>query len=311
MPPPNLTPSADRSKFLTEMRLPDSERLDEMSVEEQVALFHAQDKVAVDAVGKCGPAIAAAVRLVTDRLRNGGRLFYAGAGTSGRLGILDASEIPPTFRADPELVQGIIAGGTEAIFRAQEGAEDSEEGGARALDERKVGAKDVVFGIAAGGTTPFVHGALRRAKKLGAATVFLSCVHPFPGETEVDVVIRPLTGPEIVTGSTRLKAGTATKLALNAVTTLTMVALGKTYGNRMVDLKASNSKLVDRAIRLISDLTALPRDAAHDLLTRAEGHVKLALVMHARNVTPDEARELLAQAHGSLRRACPQGLQPR
>lgn len=299
-------PPLDRSHLLTEQRLPASENLDAMTVEDQVRLFHEQDRAAVEAVGKCAPDIAAAVRLVTARLGGekgaGGRLFYAGAGTSGRLGILDASEIPPTFRADPTLVQGIIAGGLEAVFRAQEGAEDDAAAGARALDKRGVGPADVVCGIASGGTTPFVWGALRRARELGAGTLFLSCVQPVPGEPEVDVVVRPLTGPEIVAGSTRLKAGTATKLILNTLSTLTMVGLGKTYGNRMVDLRASNAKLRDRAIRLIADLTGQPLPQAETLLDRADGHVKTAVAMAWLGVDEPAARAALAAAGGRLRK---------
>jgi N-acetylmuramic acid 6-phosphate etherase len=189
------------------------------------------------------------------------------------------------------------------MFRAQEGAEDREEDGAAAMDERSVGARDVVFGIAAGGTTPFVHGALRRARALGAKTVFLSCVQKVPQEAQVDVVIRPLTGPEVSTGSTRLKGGTATKLILNQISTLAMVRLGKVYGNLMVDLRASNSKLRDRAIRILCTLTALSREQAADWLDRAGGHVKLALVMHRYDMDAPAASALLARHSGNLRLA--------
>src|SRR3954466_14711588 len=213
----------DRTNFLTEQRLPESMNLDAMSTEEALAVMNAQDAHAVEAVNAARTDVAKAIDLVVGAFEKGGRLIYVGAGTSGRLGVLDASECPPTFRADPQMVQGIIAGGEDAMFRAQEGAEDSAEGGAKAVDERNVGPKDVVIGIAAGGTTPFVHGALKRAIELGAKTIFLSCVQPVQNETKVDVVIRPLTGPEVVTGSTRMKAGTATKLALNTITTLAFV----------------------------------------------------------------------------------------
>lgn len=291
----------DRSKLLTEVRLAASERLDVMTVEEQLAVMQAEDERAVRAVGEVNGAIAAAVKLITERMRRGGRLFYVGAGTSGRLGVLDASEIPPTFRAEPELVQGLIAGGLDAVFKAKEGAEDDAVQGGRTLDEKGVTAVDVVCGIAAGGTTPFVHGALHRAKELGAGTIFLSCVQHYEGETEVDVVIRPVTGPEVVTGSTRLKAGTATKLVLNRLTTLTMVALGKTYGNLMVDLKASNQKLRDRAARIVVELTGVDRSKAEALLSEAGGHVKTAVVMARRGVTAESAGKLLTEAGGSLR----------
>jgi N-acetylmuramic acid 6-phosphate etherase len=270
----------DRSQFLTEQRLPESTHLDRMSAIEIVALMNRQDRLAVEAVASQQEAIAAAVELVVSALKSGGRLFYVGAGTSGRLGVLDASECPPTFRTDPQIVQGIIAGGERAMFRSQEGAEDRPEDGAAAMNEKAVGPDDVVMGIAAGGTTPFVHGALRRARELKAKTIFLSCVRPVPDEPAVDVVIRPLTGPEVVTGSTRLKAGTATKLVLNTLSTAAMVRLGKVYENLMVDLSASNAKLRDRAVRILMEVTGLQRTTAEQLLERAGGHVKEAIRMH-------------------------------
>ncbi len=274
-----------------------------MAIDQAVALMNAQDAVAVAAVGREGDAIARAVELVAAALRNGGRLIYVGAGTSGRLGMLDAAECPPTFRTAPEQVQGIIAGGEAAMFRAQEGAEDRGEAGAAAIDQKEVSSSDVVMGIAAGGTTPFVHGALRRAAARGARTIFLSCVERVEDEPEVDVVIRPITGPEVVTGSTRLKAGTATKLVLNTISTLAMVQLGKVYRNLMVDLQASNQKLHDRATRIVSTITGLAREPAAELLRRANGHVKLAVVMHARDVGADEAGQILTESAGDLRRA--------
>ena len=293
----------DRSHLLTELRLPESMNLDAMSVEEAVAMMNAQDAKAVAAVGAVRDSVAAGVKLVVSCLKNGGRLLYFGAGTSGRLGVLDASECPPTFRTDPEMVQGIIAGGLEAMFRAKEGAEDSPEHGAQIVDEKNVGEHDVVMGIAAGGTTPFVHGALRRAAERGGKTIFLSCVQPVPTEPKVDVVIRPLTGPEVVTGSTRLKAGTATKLVLNMITTLSMVQLNKVYENLMVDLRATNKKLWDRGARIIATLTDLPRDQSMELLKMADGHVKVAIVMHKKKIAADAARKLLEQHGGKMRDA--------
>jgi N-acetylmuramic acid 6-phosphate etherase len=201
------------------------------------------------------------------------------------------------------MVQGVMAGGESAMFRAKEGAEDSPEQGAADIDAKEVGANDVVMGIAAGGTTPFVHGALKRAIERGAKTIFFSCVAEFPGETKTDVKIRPLTGPEVLTGSTRLKAGTATKLVLNQITTIAMVRIGKCYENLMVDLRASNIKLWDRGARMISTLTGVDRDTAMDLLKRSDGHVKVAVVMHKRNVEPAEARRLIDVARGRLRDA--------
>lgn len=293
----------DRSHLLTEQRLAESMNLDAMSVEDAVALMNQQDARAVAAVAEQKPNITAAIELVVTALKSGGRLFYVGAGTSGRLGVLDAAECPPTFRTDPEMVQGLMAGGLEAIFKAKEGAEDSPEQGAAMMNEKQVGGRDVVMGIATGGTTPFVHGALRRARELGAKTIFFSCVQPVPNEAKVDVVIRPLTGPEVVTGSTRLKAGTATKLVLNMISTISMVKLNKVYGNLMVDLRATNTKLWDRGARIISILTKLGRDEAMELLKKADGHVKVAIVMHERHIAAEEARAVLAKFDGNMRAA--------
>ncbi|MGA2500464.1 MAG: N-acetylmuramic acid 6-phosphate etherase [Tepidisphaeraceae bacterium] len=292
-----------RSHLLTEQRLPESMDLDVLSVSDAIDMMHQQDLRAVQAVGAVREQIAAAVQLVADHLGRGGRLFYVGAGTSGRLGVLDASECPPTFRCDPEMVQGIMAGGNDAMFRSKEGAEDSSEGGAADMDARRVGPLDVVMGIASGGTTPYVHGALRRAIELGAGTIFFSCVQPVPGEASVDVVIRPLTGPEVVTGSTRLKAGTATKLVLNMISTLSMVRLGKVYENLMVDLRASNTKLRDRAARIICMLAGCSREEAVTTLDAAGGHVKLAVLMRKADLTADAARQRLVASAGRLRGA--------
>jgi N-acetylmuramic acid 6-phosphate etherase len=293
----------DRSHFLTEQRLPESMSLDTMSIPDAIALMNAQDAIAIKAVAAEQANIAKAIELVVTAFSNNGRLIYFGAGTSGRLGVLDASECPPTFRSDPEMVQGIIAGGPAAMFRAQEGAEDRAEDGASAVDEKNLGKDDIAMGIAAGGTTPFVHGALRRAKERGSKTIFLSCVETFPNEPTADVIIRPLTGPEIITGSTRLKAGTATKLVLNTITTLAMVQLGKVYENLMVDLRATNQKLQDRATRIVSTLTGLPKEAAAQLLQQADGHVKSAIVMHHKKMTLTDAKNMLAHHNDHLRAA--------
>ena len=292
-----------RNHLLTEQRLAASTHLDTMPVAQGLALMNQQDAIAQLAVASETANVEKAISLVVIALRNNGRLIYVGAGTSGRLGILDASECPPTFRTDPDMIQAIIAGGPDAMFRAKEGAEDSAVEGAKAIDEKNVTAHDVVMGIAAGGTTPFVHGALFRAVELKARTIFLSCVQPVPNEPPVDVVIRPLTGPEILTGSTRLKAGTATKLVLNQITTLSMVQLGKCYQNLMVDLRATNDKLQDRATRMICTLTGLDYQAAGELLKIANGHVKSAVVMHQRNLTVDKSLQLLEQCNGGLRAA--------
>lgn len=295
--------SPDRSHLLTEQRLPESMQLDAMSAGQIVAVMNQQDARAAAAVQAEQANVARAVERVAAALSAGGRLFYFGAGTSGRLGVLDASECPPTFRTDPAMVQGVIAGGPEAVFRAVEGAEDDADDGARQVEARAIGPADVVMGIAAGGTTPFVAGALNRARQRGAATIFLTCVQPTPLEPAAEIVIRPQVGPEVLTGSTRLKAGTATKLVLNQITTSAMVLLGKCYENLMVDLKASNAKLVDRSIRIIGLLTGLDRAAARDLLQQADGQVKLAVVMQHRGLDKTSAQTLLMRAGGRLRGA--------
>ena len=296
-------PQEDRSRLPTEQRLADSADLDAMSAGRVVALMCDQDRVAIEAVARVAADVATAAQLVADRLSRGGRLVYFGAGTSGRLGVLDASECPPTFRSDPRQVQAVIAGGPEAVFAAKEGAEDSSDGGAGEVDRLELGPEDVAFGIAAGGTTPFVAGALDRARERGAATVLLACVPAGPGQARGGIEIRPITGPEVLTGSTRLKAGTATKLVLNQVTTTAMVLLGKTYGNLMVDLRVSNAKLRDRGGRIVAELCGVDRAAADDLLRRADGHVKLAVVMGRLGLDADAAEVLLERSGGRLRDA--------
>jgi N-acetylmuramic acid 6-phosphate etherase len=293
----------DRSGLLTEQRLAESMSLDAMSIDQAVALMNSQDAIAVAAVGAERKNITAAVELVVAAFRRDGRLLYFGAGSSGRLGVLDASECPPTFRTDEQIVRGIIAGGDAAMFKAQEGAEDSAADGAAAVDRQTVSDRDVVMGIAAGGTTPFVHGALRRARQRGAKTIFLSCVRPVKDEPAVDVVIRPLTGPEVITGSTRLKAGTATKIVLNTISSVAMVQMGKVYENLMVDLRATNDKLRDRGARIVAVLTGLTPEKSVDLLKRADGHVKAAVVMHRRGIELPGARVILERCGGRLRDA--------
>jgi N-acetylmuramic acid 6-phosphate etherase len=265
--------------------------------------MNAEDAQVAAAVARCKPQICRAVELAVSAFHRGGRLFYVGAGTSGRLGVLDAAECPPTFLTDPSMVQGIIAGGEAAIRRPVEGAEDDTAAARRVMDERLVGPTDVVVGIATGGTTPFVHAALGRAKELGAATVFLASVPPEQVPDEADVSIRVLTGPEIVTGSTRLKAGTATKMVLNMISTLSMIRLGKVHGNLMVDVDTrTNVKLVDRAIRIIDMETGLGREGSLALLRSAGGRAKIAIVMHHRGVDADRAEELLNENDGMMHR---------
>lgn len=293
----------DRGHLTTEDRNPHSMHLDRLSVDEAFELINREDATVAAAVAAAGSDIRRAIELVATAFRMGGRLIYVGAGTSGRLGVLDATECPPTFLSDPSMVQGVIAGGMEALTRSIEGAEDHPEDGEAAVNERGVGPADVVFAIATGGTTPFVHGALRRARQLGAKTVFLACVPKEQVMDEADVSVRVITGPEVVTGSTRMKAGTATKMVLNMVTTIAMVRTGKTYENLMVHVNtAANAKLLDRGTRIIQTITGLTREASGALLEAAGGHVKTAIVMHVRKVDRATAETLLAEVGGHVGR---------
>ena len=286
---------------LTEQRNPRSMRIDQLSALEIVDLINAEDRLVAAAVSDERLQIARAIDLVVDGLRRGGRLIYVGAGTSGRLGVLDASEMPPTYRTEPELVQGVIAGGYEALLHAQEGAEDHPEDGAAAMDERAVGADDFVLGIAASGTTPFVHGALKRARERGARTGFLLCTWPSEELLQThDVVIAPLVGPEVVTGSTRMKAGTATKMVLNMISTGAMVRMGKVYGNLMVDLQVTCQKLQDRGERILMETLGVARAEAQQLLDASGGHVKTAMVMRRLGVDAEEAKRRLERVGGSI-----------
>ena len=288
---------------LTEQRNPRSAAIDRLSSLELVDLVNAEDRTVAEAVGEERAAIARAIDLVVDAFRAGGRLIYVGAGTSGRLGVLDAAEMPPTFGSDPSMVVGIIAGGHQALVRSQEGAEDDPEDGGAAVEGLEVGPDDFVLGIATSGTTPFVHGALARARARGAHTGFLLCTPPWPDLLdEHDVVIAPLVGPEVVTGSTRMKAGTATKMILNIITTGAMIRIGKVFGNLMVDLQVTCEKLQDRGERILMETLGVDRTRASDLLAAADGRVKTALVVGGRGVTPNEARELLDVADGVLAR---------
>lgn len=296
----------DRGHLLTEQANPNSEALDQLSSLELVDLFNQEDAKTLAAIAQAREPLARAIDLAAAALAQGGRLFYIGAGTSGRLGVLDASECPPTFCTDPERVQGIIAGGPPALLRSSEALEDRAEDGAAAMAERSVGDRDLVVGITAGGTTPYVQGALIEAARRGAKTVFLACVPidqvPPPGGS-VDVDLRLLVGPEILAGSTRLKSGTVTKMALNILSTGAMVKLGKVYGNRMVDVSVTNSKLRDRAVRMVRDLANLNRAEAEDLLDRSGNRVKTALLMHWAGVDRPQAEQFLTQGGGQLRQA--------
>jgi N-acetylmuramic acid 6-phosphate etherase len=293
-----------RDHLPTEQVNAGSADLDLLTVSQAFDVMNAEDAGVAASVARAKADIVRAVELVADRLARGGRLFHVGAGTSGRLGVLDAAECPPTFRTDPAQVQGVIAGGSKALVSAVEGAEDDRAAGARDLAERGVGASDVVLGIAAGGTTPYVHGALAHARAAGAATIFLACVPKELVGDEADVSIRVVTGPELIAGSTRLKAGTATKMVLNAVTTLAMTRLGKVHGNLMVDVATlGNAKLRERGIGLVAQLVPCDRKEAEGLLDRAGGSVKLAVVMARTGSSQPEARARLQGADGVLRRA--------
>jgi N-acetylmuramic acid 6-phosphate etherase len=295
----------------TERRNPRTASIDLASPLEIVDLINAEDNLVPAAVATQREQIAQAIEFAEKSFRSGGRVFYVGAGTSGRLGVLDASEIPPTFGADPQMVQGIIAGGLPALTRAQEGAEDIIENGAKEIDAHNVGANDFVIGIAASGTTPYVHAALARAKELGARTGMVACsALSEEALANIDVPIVPIVGPEVVTGSTRMKAGTATKLVLNLITTGAMIRLGKTYGNLMVDLRATNNKLKDRSERIVIEVCGVSRERARELLDLADKSVKTAIVMHKLGVDRDGALAALERAGGVIRRAVPDAPPP-
>ena len=287
---------------LTERRNPRSQSIDTASALELVDLINAEDATVPAAVARAREPIARTIDLVERAFRAGGRLVYVGAGTSGRLGVLDATECPPTYGSPPDMVLGVIAGGPPALVRSVEGAEDDESAGAAAMDALTIGERDVVIGIAASGTTPFVGAALRRAALRGARTAFLSCTEPPTTIREIcDECITVLVGPEVVTGSTRMKAGTATKLVLNTITSGAMIRLGKVYGNLMVDLRAWNEKLVDRSRRIVMETTGISRDAAGQVIDSAGGSVKTAIVMARRGSTRAEAERLLEEHEGRLR----------
>ena len=286
----------DRGHLLTEQPNPASSALDQLGTVDLVALFCANELEPQRAVQGAAASLAAAIDAIAERLRHGGRLFYLGAGTSGRLGVLDAAECPPTFCSPPELVQGLLAGGAAALLRSSEGLEDSFEAGRDDLQGRGFAAADCLVGIAAGGTTPYVLGGLSHARAIGALAIAIACVPSEQVPMPCDIDIRLLTGPELLTGSTRLKAGTATKMALNILSTGVMVRLGKVYGNRMVDVAVTNSKLEDRALRILRDLAGVERELGGPLLQAAEGSVKVALLMAATGMSAREARDVLAVA---------------
>jgi N-acetylmuramic acid 6-phosphate etherase len=299
-----MTPAPPLDTRLTEQRNPATAAIDLASPLEIVELMNREDGRVVEAVHAVRQEIARAIELVEAAFRAGGHLYYFGAGTSGRLGVLDASECPPTFGTDPAMVEGTIAGGMAALVKSAEGAEDDAEAGAHAVDDRHAGPSDVVFGIAASGSTPYVRGALARGRLSGAKTVLLACTDP-PAETLklADVAIVPRVGPEVLTGSTRLKAGTATKMVLNMVTTGAMIRLGKAYGNLMVDLRALSAKLHDRGERIVMEVCGVSREEAKQVIAAADGHIKTAIVMQKKGLGRADAERLLAGVGGYARKA--------
>lgn len=300
--PDDFTTLPDRAHVLTEQRNPRTTAIDSASVAECVAMLNAEDATVAGAVRAAAPAIVAFIEALEERWNRGGRLIYLGAGTSGRLGVLDASECPPTFQTPPERVVGVIAGGDSALRRSSEGAEDDPNGALPALTELAVSANDALLGIAAGGTTPYVLGGMAEARRRGALTGLLTCAPP-RAPIECDHLIVIETGPEAITGSTRMKAGAATKMALNMVTTTLMIRTGKVYENLMVDLRATNAKLRDRAVRIVAEVTGLDRQSAAEALRAADGSVKGAIVMTERRCDRAEAEALLDRAGGRLREA--------
>jgi N-acetylmuramic acid 6-phosphate etherase len=298
------TPDPSLATLLTEARYAPSEHIDELPTEQMLHVISAADEEIAAAVRRTVPAIARAVDAIAHALapERGGRLFYIGAGTSGRLGVLDAAECPPTFNVPESLVQGLIAGGDRALRHAVEGAEDAAELGASDLSEAGFTERDVLCGIAASGRTPYVLGAVAHARALGAVTIGVSCVPGSALEQAVTIAITPAVGPEVITGSTRMRAGTATKLVLNMLSTGAMIRLGMVYGNLMVNVQPTNAKLVDRAERIVQALTGLAHPQAAALLAEA-GSIKAALLMHAHGLSRARAEQLLAAAHGHLRQA--------
>jgi N-acetylmuramic acid 6-phosphate etherase len=295
----------------TEAINPATLAIDKTPIADIVEIVINEDKKVIAAVLKEKERIAHGVEIVVQTLRKGGRIIFVGAGTSGRLGVVEASEMPPTFGTSPSLVQAIMAGGQEAVFRAKEGVEDNYEEGARSIARLRLNKKDVVIGVSASGMTPFVRGGLTRARKSGAKIIFVTC---WPGselQNFVDLQIAPAVGPEIIAGSTRLKAGTATKMVLNMLTTIAMVKVGKTYGNLMVDVKTGSEKLKDRARRIITTVTGISYDEADALLKRSKWNVKAAIVMQKAALTLPQALKRLKQAEDSIREAIGEDVEPR
>jgi N-acetylmuramic acid 6-phosphate etherase len=294
----------------TEQQHPDSVAIDAWGAREIVELMNREDAQVAVAVGTQAAAIAAAVDRIVDRLRRGGRLLYLGAGTSGRLGVLDAAECSPTFNTPPGLVVGIIAGGPEALTRAVEGAEDHADRAVQDLRSHALSERDALVGIATSGRTPYVMGGMAFARRIGAVTIGLSCNHDSALAEVAELMITPVVGPEVLSGSTRLKAGTATKMVLNMLTTASMIRLGKTYGNLLVDLQATNTKLTARARRIVAVLANVSETEAETVLAQCDGQVKTAILVHRGRVAPQQARQWLAETNGHLREALQRNCPP-
>jgi N-acetylmuramic acid 6-phosphate etherase len=295
----------------TEAINPVSLAVDKAAVPDIIDMIVNEDRKVVAAVQREKERIAHGVEIITQALRKGGRIIFVGAGTSGRLGVVEAAEMPPTFGTSPNLVQALMAGGQEAVFRAKEGVEDNYEEGARSIGRLRLGKKDVVIGVSASGMTPFVRGGLTRARKAGAKIIFVTC---WPGselQNFVDLQIAPAVGPEIIAGSTRLKAGTATKMVLNMLTTVSMIKVGKTYGNLMVDVQIGSEKLRDRARRIVMIVTGVDYEAAEALLKGAKWNVKVAIVMQRASLTMVQAQRRLKKAHDSVAEAIGEDAEPR
>jgi N-acetylmuramic acid 6-phosphate etherase len=305
-------PTQSKWQYLpTEAINPASLAIDKLAIRDIVDIVINEDRKVIAAVQKERERIAHGVEILAQSLRKGGRVIFVGAGTSGRLGVVEASEMPPTFGTSPSVVQAIMAGGQEAVFRAKEGVEDNFEEGARSIGRLRLGKRDVVIGVSASGMTPFVRGALTGARKAGAKIIFVTC---WPGselQRFVDVQIAPAVGPEVIAGSTRLKAGTATKMVLNMLTTIAMIKVGKTYGNLMVDVQTGSEKLKDRARRIITIVTGIDYDAADALLKRARWNVKAAIVMQKTGLTLPQALQRLKKADDSVREAIGEDVEPR
>ncbi len=285
--------------------------IDKLSPAEIVDLMNNEDRKVLAAVAREKERIAVGIEIVTQALRKGGRIVFVGAGTSGRLGMLESAEMPPTFRTDPSTVQAIMAGGHGALFHAREGVEDNYQEGSRSIARLHPTQKDVVIGVSASGMTPFVRGALSRARKAGAKIIFVTCHPGTELQTFVDLTIAPAVGPEVIAGSTRLKAGTATKMVLNMLTTASMVRIGKTWGNLMVDLQSTSEKLKDRARRIVTIATGVDRDAADKVLRRARWNVKVAIVMQKTGLPLAKATARLRQADYVVREAIGEDVEPR